>query len=493
MKKFKKIFAAIAASALVAAMSFTSMAASITIDIAAPEGTSNKDLTTTYEYYKVLNANVLYKNDDPNDTEIQNASYYLDKNSDAKMLEAIKSTNLFTIKESTVSTRVNVELKDPATTGETIATKLNEAITNANIDRTGTFVQNSEKNAEGKDVIKAEATDLSDGYYLVKSSFGTAIVVSTTGEKNVTIREKNKYPSLKKEEDITTASYGEKITYTVTVSIPNTAAAEDIIVVDTMTSGLTPFDGDDTDNLLDVTAKVNETVLTGDKAVTVDSQNKNVIKIKIPAAAVTKYKGNDVVLTYQAVLNNNANTNVAETNTAHLEYADYKSLDKSVDVTTYGFKLTKVDGAKKKDATDRFIPATAGDAEFTLYKSGTGNDKIYVVKDKDTNTYQITTTVTDTKILAGGVNHDATIVGLAAGKYYLQEDEAPTGYNKLAERKPITVVSGENAAAENKVEVENNAGIKLPSTGGMGTTVFAIVGLLVMAGAAVTLIVKKRA
>ena len=41
--------------------------------------------------------------------------------------------------------------------------------------------------------------------------------------------------------------------------------------------------------------------------------------------------------------------------------------------------------------------------------------------------------------------------------------------------------------------VENFKGVQLPSTGGMGTTVFAIVGLLVMAGAAVTLIVKKRA
>ena len=53
MKKFKKIFAAIAASALVAAMSFTSMAAaSITINsnLSADEGTE----ATTYKYYQIL-------------------------------------------------------------------------------------------------------------------------------------------------------------------------------------------------------------------------------------------------------------------------------------------------------------------------------------------------------------------------------------------------------------------------------------------------------
>lgn len=485
MKKFKKIFAAIAASALVAAMSFTSMAASITIKSGATKGTDE----TSYTYYKILNADILYGTDN----EIQSVSYYV---TDEHLANEIDKTKLFDVKKSADGTRWNVVPKDTTTDAVAIAKAFDtDAILNnkeIKTVETGTFEQKV-VTTEGTKTVQAVADKLTDGYYLIKSSLGTVLAVQTTGDKGVEITEKNSYPSLTKEENKTTASYGEKITYTITVTIPNTVAAkEDIIVVDTMTAGLTPFDSDDEDNVLDVTAKVNETVLTGDKAVTVDSQNENVIKIKIPAAAVTKYKGNDVVLTYQAVLNNNANTNVAETNTAHLEYADYKSLDTSVDVTTYGFELTKVDGAKK-NTTDHFIPAAAGDAEFTLYKTEDGNEKIYVVKDEASNTYQITTTVTDTKILAGGINHDATIVGLAAGTYYLQEDEAPTGYNKLAERKPIIVVSGENAATENKVEVENNAGIKLPSTGGMGTTVFAIVGLLVMAGAAVTLIVKKRA
>ena len=488
MKKFKKIFAAIAASALVAAMSFTSMAASITIDIKAPEGTSNNDLKTTYEYYKVLNANVLYEDKDPNNKQIQNASYYLDKNSDKKMLEAISSTKLFTIEDSKVSTRVNVELADPTTTGEKIATELNKAITKADIKPTGKFKQTSETNTEGNDVIKVETPELPDGYYLVKSSLGTAIVVSTTGNKNVTITEKNHYPTITKieKDGKTTASYGDMLTYVVSVGIPDTATNNDIVIYDTMDKCFVPCDADK-DGKIDVTAKLDNA----------DFENFNVeledgkIKITIPGDAVADNPNKTVTFTYAANLGNTADVNTDLKNTAYLTYAGYTSLPVKAVVKTYGFKFAKKE--ETKDKTTKLIPKEAGDAEFTLYKTAEGTEKIYVeLKNEATNTYQVTTTATTTKILAGGDHPDATIVGLAAGEYYLQEDNAPKGYNKLAARQLITVVKNENIDST-VIDVLNKVGIVLPSTGGMGTTVFAIVGLLVMAGAAVTLIVKKRA
>lgn len=337
--------------------------------------------------------------------------------------------------------------------------------------------------------MKAVADELSDGYYLIKSSLGTVLAVQTTGEKGVTINEKNDYPSLEKTEDKETASYGEIITYAVNVNIPAYAAKEEIKVVDIMSKGLTPFDGEDADELIDVTAKVGTTELTGENAVTV-SQDNNRIEILIPGAAVAANKGQTVTLTYQAVLNNKAVTNIAETNTAHLEYAHYTSIESQVKVKAYDFVLTKVDGA------DQFIPENAGDAEFTLWDAETGGNQIPVsLKGDGTNTYRVLTGAEkETKIYAGGsVNkHSATIEGLAAGKtYYLQEDKAPKGYNKLTERMALTVEAGE--AGVNKANVQNVAGIQLPSTGGMGTVAFAVVGLIVMAGAAVTLIIKKRA
>ena len=478
MKKFKKIFAALAASALVAAMSFTSMAASITIKSGVTEGTDN----TRYTYYKILNADILYNEKN----EIQNVSYYVTYD---KLAEQLSNTKLFDVKKSADGTRWNVEAKGTTTDAAAIAKALDtEGILNNAIEN-GSFQQKAVTDEGTEEKFKAVAT-VTDGYYLIKSSLGTVLAVQTTGDKGVIIKEKNEYPSLKKEEDITTAKYGDKIKYTVTVSIPNNAAENDIIVVDTMTSGLTPFDGTDEDTFLDVTAKVNESELTGDKAVTVDSQADNVIKIKIPKAAVKEYKGRKVVLTYQAVLNNSAKTNVAERNKAYLEYANYKSLPVEVAVKTYDFVIKKVDGDNNN------IPEAAGDAEFTLWDNLTGGNQIKVsLKSSTDNTYRVLTNdETPTVIYAGGSanKHSATIEGLAAGTYYLQENQAPKGYNKLAERMPITVEK-DKEAGENKANVQNNAGIQLPSTGGMGTTVFAIVGLLVMAGAAVMLIVKKRA
>ena len=102
-----------------------------------------------------------------------------------------------------------------------------------------------------------------------------------------------------------------------------------------------------------------------------------------------------------------------------------------------------------------------------------------------------------------------TFAGLGAGTYTLTETEAPSGYNKLAN--PITIEIAASPSLEGpnwtvtkdgealtkptgiyEFTIENNKGVTLPSTGGMGTTVFYIVGGLLVAGALVLLIVKKR-
>ena len=102
-----------------------------------------------------------------------------------------------------------------------------------------------------------------------------------------------------------------------------------------------------------------------------------------------------------------------------------------------------------------------------------------------------------------------TIKGLDdAVDYYLYETKAPAGYNRLtepvkfkihatytsADSRPdvLTKVGDEAAVTGLKVSVENNAGTTLPSTGGMGTTVFYVVGGGLMAVAVVLLVTKKR-
>lgn len=89
-----------------------------------------------------------------------------------------------------------------------------------------------------------------------------------------------------------------------------------------------------------------------------------------------------------------------------------------------------------------------------------------------------------------------TITGLDSDTYYLEEIVAPAGYNLL--KAPITVTVkndgtvtyGDNSTGE--VRVLNSTGTELPSTGGMGTTIFYVLGGVLMAGAFVLLVVRKR-
>ena len=95
-------------------------------------------------------------------------------------------------------------------------------------------------------------------------------------------------------------------------------------------------------------------------------------------------------------------------------------------------------------------------------------------------------------------NGSASFEGLKAGTYYLVETLAPSGYNLLTE--PIEVIiapttaegSAEAVYADVTSEVANSTGSLLPSTGGIGTTIFYVLGGVLVLGAAILLITKKR-
>ena len=96
---------------------------------------------------------------------------------------------------------------------------------------------------------------------------------------------------------------------------------------------------------------------------------------------------------------------------------------------------------------------------------------------------------------------------LGEGTYYLLEKQAPVGYEKLDEliqitvsanivgllqgerSETVTIEQGQNKAA---LTVMNSAGVELPSTGGIGTTVFYLAGVLMMAGAAFAGVRRRR-
>ena len=113
-----------------------------------------------------------------------------------------------------------------------------------------------------------------------------------------------------------------------------------------------------------------------------------------------------------------------------------------------------------------------------------------IINDEDNNankTSEITTTGSG----------EFTISGLKEGTYYLKEIEAPKGYNKLTNSLVVVIdKDGKitvNGTASDKVEVLNESGQLLPSTGGMGTTLIYLIGGALVLGSGIVLANKKRA
>ena len=139
-------------------------------------------------------------------------------------------------------------------------------------------------------------------------------------------------------------------------------------------------------------------------------------------------------------------------------------------------------------------------AEFKLYDAKTSGNIIKVVR-LDNGNYRVAMPGESGSADIIAVNGKVRISGLDKTIYWLEETKAPDGYNKLTERKPVDLTSGSNnttltsdtwSEADHGVAVENNAGAILPDTGGMGTTLFYVIGGGLMVAAVVLLVTKKR-
>ena len=150
-------------------------------------------------------------------------------------------------------------------------------------------------------------------------------------------------------------------------------------------------------------------------------------------------------------------------------------------------------------------------AKFVLYRKNSVSQEEYATIN---NNNKITGWVTDkgraTTLETSGAG-DILIEGLNVGTYYLEETEAPAGYNKLTEPIEVKITATPDATGVSEtveyrnqndstytpatnaiVKVLNKAGTQLPSTGGIGTTLFYVIGGGLMAVAAVLLVTKKR-
>ena len=197
---------------------------------------------------------------------------------------------------------------------------------------------------------------------------------------------------------------------------------------------------------------------------------------------------NDVVtVTYYGQVNSSAVINGDNTNEAKLTYGtNGNSTCEKTTTKVFGFKVFKHAGTDK-------TTLLAG-ADFRLYKT-VGETTYYAQFDSNGLLTGWATEATASGVTMTSNNTGALVLnGLDAGTYYLEETKAPDGYNKLIN--PVTVTiskEGVVSPAENGiVYVSNNAGATLPSTGGMGTTLFYVIGGGLMVAAVVLLVTKKR-
>ncbi|MGN1070674.1 MAG: SpaH/EbpB family LPXTG-anchored major pilin [Candidatus Fimadaptatus sp.] len=175
--------------------------------------------------------------------------------------------------------------------------------------------------------------------------------------------------------------------------------------------------------------------------------------------------------------------------------------DSKTDTYVFGFKLQKykesvAEGNELTGAKFRLYADATGGTAIELVKVSDGVYRVAVTNEQDTTTEEQGTTTegqsTTTEIEAGF----AKIFGLDAKTYYLEETVAPAGYNMLTGHVAVAIYSDAeyhtNGIMNDTNNIINNAGTLLPSTGGMGTTLFYVLGSLLAVCAVVLLIAKRR-
>lgn len=341
------------------------------------------------------------------------------------------------------------------------------------------------------------------GYYLVDSSVGSLCFLGTTN-KDVTIQEKNGVPSVEKMvksgttyKKKNTASIGDEVEFQTTITAQ--AGAQSYVLHDKMSDGLTfsgtvsvTKEGRTLNGTTDYSLDVNTLTAMADGCA---------FEIKFTQSFCDTLKANDqIIVTYSAILNEKAKIKTDDNkNETWLKYGDGKesthdsTITKTFEIPVFKYtdKLAKGGAAESPLEGAKFILRKTGSTKGIGLKSitaPTGEEGDYYRFDKATTAETEVTTNNTGKF---------TIQGLASGTYELVEKEPPKGYNKLPGFVEITIdedgkVSYNTETNATWVKVENKSGSLLPSTGGRGTTLFYILGAILVVGSGVVLITKKR-
>ena len=525
MKHAKRLVSLLLTMVMLLAMGVTSAFAagsdgSITI--------TNATVGKEYSVYKVFDL-TYSTNDDAGET---NVAYTYTKNgeNDTFFTALQGEGSLFALVETTTSGVYSVTLAAGKTASDV-----------------STFL------SEQKDKLTAAATkkaedsaltfdELAYGYYFVTSEVGTVLTIDST-LPNAEIVDKNQKPDWDNEdpknpdEDYpknpgkviiedgvkkieNTANFGDTVNFSIAVNATAYVGAEQATyyyITDTLADGFS--------------AASNIKVFVGgaEKTLGTDytlAQNGNTFTVTVPYAE--DYGANaKIEVTYSATVENDAVlAGSGNLNTANFTYDTKKPGTETPDpdttpdfpeenkktTTTYVYAL----GIVKVDPEGNTLEG----AEFSVTDA---NDKTIFAKATDTKgVYEYCAEGTEgaVKQFATDDNGVLVIKGVKAGSYKVTEQVAPKGYNLLQGSTTVEAVlkeqysttvttyidengkvteettetTKEYTASENVagLVIVNNKGTELPSTGGMGTTLFYALGGVLVVGAAVLLVVKKR-
>ena len=335
------------------------------------------------------------------------------------------------------------------------------------------------------------------GYYVVDSSLGSAVSVNTT-TPNAGIREKNSVPEIKKAvKDATNsatvysdktgndAQIGDTVEFVIEADLK--IGGKDYAIVDTLTPGLTLVDVQESD----VTFSDASVAFSIDNAYVDENGNKG-FKITFEGEPKANTKA---IVTYKAVVNKDAVIASEENiNEAFLIYGNgTETTHVTTKTLTYPLQIKKI---ARGDADEKVL---AG-AEFKVYRE---LDKAQIKFTKVSDTEYKVDPDGSVDAIVTVADAPLTILGLNAENYVLEETKAPQGYNllessvtlgdtEIKHAQTVTVSTTSKTGAVQVEKIEDGTGLVLPSTGGIGTTIFYIVGgILVIAGIAYFIVRRK--